>query len=389
MRSIANMTTMVFFLLISFKAYSVDMNVPAVKIKSDEAPLFKDDLELKGIELAFKRQKAAFRRSRLSGKLTIAGKTYKLSIIEKTVKDFEKEVEKVKKCFSRNSNEECWENFNNRLRNKFDFYRPIVAQESGRKPALAPTERNFAHFTGYYSPTIKGSLKKTKEFPFAIYTKPKSDRERRYTREQIIFENKLEGKGLNLFYVKDLFALYLLHLEGGGRVEIQTSTGPKMYYLSYQAHNSNKFTFLSKYMIKKGMIDDTSIDSQRKYLAAHPERWREVYSFCPGYIYFKVTKTEPLGLEDIPLTQSRSLAQDRKIYKRKGMLAFVRTERPIRNDVGEPVMTSYSRFYLDQDTGSAIKGEARADLYWGYGDEAELAANTMNERGEIFFLIAK
>ncbi|MBK25637.1 MAG: hypothetical protein CME70_16690 [Halobacteriovorax sp.] len=389
MHLIAKMAGLAFFLLFSFKAYSVDMNVPAVKLKSDEAPLFKDDLELKGIELAFKRQKAAFRRSRLSGSLTIAGRTYKLSIIEKTVKSFEKEVEKVKKCFIRNSKEECWERFNYNLKRKFDFYRPIVKQESGRSPSLAPTEKNFAHFTGYYSPTIKGSLVKTEEFPFAIYTKPKTEKERRYTREQIIFENKLEGKGLNLFYIKDLFALYLLHLEGGGRVEIQTPNGPKMHYLSYQAHNSNKFTFLSKYMRKKGMIDDSSIDSQRRYLAAHPERWREIYSFCPGYIYFTITKTEPLGLEDIPLTQRRSLAQDRKIYKRKGMLAFVRTLRPIRNEEGDPVMTSYSRFYLDQDTGSAIKGEARADLYWGYGDEAELAANTMNERGEIFFLLAK
>lgn len=365
------------------------MNVPAVKLRAADSPMLTDDLELKGIELALERQKAAFKRSKLSGTLTIGGKTYKLSIIEKTLKSFEKEVKRVKKCFTRNSKANCWNSFNTRLRDKFDFYQPIVKQKDGREPALSPKAQNFAHFTGYYSPTIKGSIKKTADFPFAIYTKPSSDRQRRYTRKQIIFEDKLEGKGLELFYIKDLFALYLLHLEGGGRVEVDTPSGPKMYYLSYQAHNSNKFTFISKYMVKKGMIDDYSIDSQRKYLAAHPESWKDVFSFCPGYIYFIVTKTEPLGLEDIPLTQRRSLAQDRSIYKRKGMLAFVRTQRPIRDQAGKPQMTNYSRFYLDQDTGSAIKGEARADLYWGYGAEAELSANTMNEKGEIYFLISK
>lgn len=368
---------------------NTSMNVPAVKLRADDSPMLTDDLELEGIELALKRQKAAFKRNSLKGTLTIGGKTLRLNVIEKTLKNFEKEVKRLKKCFLNNPKSDCWVKFNSRLREKFDFYQPIVKQKSGRKPALSPRGKNFAHFTGYYSPTIKGSLTKTNEFPYAIYTKPKSDRHRRYTRKEIIFQNKLKGKNLELFYIKDLFALYLLHLEGGGRVEIQTPTGPKMFYLSYQAHNSNKFTFISKYMVKKGMIDDYSIDSQRNYLAAHPESWEDVFSFCPGYIYFIVTKTEPLGLEDIPLTQRRSLAQDRSIYKRKGMLAFVRTQRPIRNQTGEPKMTSYSRFYIDQDTGSAIKGEARADLYWGYGDEAELSANTMNEKGEIFFLISK
>lgn len=365
------------------------MTVPAVKLRSSDSPMLTDDLDLKGMELAIQRQKEAFKRRSLKGNLTIGSQTYPLTIVEKTLKKFEKEVKKLKSCFKRNSRDECYFDFNVRLKERFDFYRPIAKQKDGRRPALAPKSKDFAHFTGYYSPTLKGSLKRTKEFPFGIYSKPKSEALRKTKREQIIFEDKLEGKGLTLFYVKDLFALYLLHLEGGGRVEVQTPNGPRMYYLSYQAHNSNKFTFISKYMVKKGMIDDYSIDSQRKYLAAHPERWREVYAFCPGYIYFTVTKHEPHGLENIPLTQNRSLAQDRKIYKRKGMLAFVTTERPIRDADGKPQMTTYSRFYIDQDTGSAIKGEARADLYFGYGDQAELSANTMNERGEIFFLIAR
>ncbi len=376
-------------ILFHFNAFAVDMVVPAFKLQGENIPVLADDLELEGIELSLERQKQAFKRRRMSGNLTIGGNKYKLSIIEKTLKAFEKEVKRIKKCFNNGPKEACWEEFNTRLKERFEFYRPLVKQKNGRTPSLAPGQKDFAHFTGYYSPTIKGSLTKTSEYPFAIYTKPKSDRERRYTREQIIFENKLEGRGLNLFYIKDLFALYLLHLEGGGRVVIETDQGPKTFYLSYEAHNSNKFTFISKYMVKKGMIDDYSIDSQRKYIEAHPERWREIFTFCPGYIYFTITKTEPLGLEDIPLTQNRSLAQDRSIYKRKGILAFVRTLRPKRDGQGKPKMKSYSRFYFDQDTGSAIKGEARADLYFGYGAEAELSANTMNEKGEIFFLITK
>lgn len=356
------------------EAKATIMRTPTAKLT--DIPNFDDDLNFSGMLLSIERQQAAFDRLGLKGSIILGGKTFPLSVLQTSLTRFKELVTDTIDCIKNADRVACIDRFNDLLQDKFNFYGPVGDQ-------TAPAGKKV-HYTGYYSPVFKASLTKTDKYPYAIYKKPDDDTLRRKTREQIIFEGALDGLGLEIFYIADLFDMYILHLEGGGAVDING----QIRYLSYQAHNNNKFTFISKYMKAMNYIEDTSTLAQKSYLESHPEKWREIYSNCPGYIYFTESFTPPLGLEDIPLTDNRSIAQDRKHYNRKGLITFIKAERPVKVD-GQVVMKPMTRFYIDQDTGSAIKGEARADIYFGFGDEAALAGQYLNTYGEMVYLIAK
>jgi membrane-bound lytic murein transglycosylase A len=203
----------------------------------------------------------------------------------------------------------------------------------------------------------------------------------------------LEGEGYEMFYSNDLYLLYLLHIEGGGKTAFLKDQEGKDYYLSYDGTNSQPFRFISTYMKEKGMLtDDLSIKAQKDYLAKHPEVQEEVFSSCANYVYFKKTTTPPLGSDNVSLTDNRSIATDKNLYAQKGVLTFVESRRPLEGqDPGDKDLKwqEFSRFFIDQDTGGAIRGKARADLYFGLGEYAELASHTQKEYGRIFFLMPK
>jgi membrane-bound lytic murein transglycosylase A len=144
------------------------------------------------------------------------------------------------------------------------------------------------------------------------------------------------------------------------------------------------------YMVQKGYLTtDTSIPAQRKFLDENPDKQEEIYGSSPSYIYFKVTEDEPVGLDNIPLTEGRSLALDVRIYKTTGLINFIKTVRPTLDDDGKLIKVPFARFFIAQDTGGAIRGNARCDLYAGYGRMAELMAYNTDELGEQYFLIKK
>ena len=352
------------------------MKTPTTLLK--EVPAFDDDLNFNGMLLSIERQQAAFDRQGLKGSIVLGGKTFPLAILQTSLTRFKELTVEAIDCIKATERSVCIERFNDLLQEKFNFYGPNG--EAGTEPGKK------VHYTAYYSPVYDASLTKTAQYPYAIYSMPSDERLRTKTREQIIWEGALEGQGLELFYIADLFDLYILHLEGGGAVKIDGN----IRYLSYTGHNSNKFNFISKYMKQMNYLteEDSSTLAQKAFLGKNPGKWREIYSQCPGYIYFKESYTEPLGMESIPLTDNRSIAQDRKHFSRKGLLTFIRAERPILVD-GVMQMIPMSRFYIDQDTGSAIKGEARADIYFGFGEDATLAGQTLNTYGEMVYLIAK
>jgi len=372
-----------FILLVTFNTVvlATDMSIQAKQLKSKNLPVeFNDDLDFKNMLLAIKRQKVAFMKNPLIGKLTISGKTYKLSKITKSLTKFEKLVKSYVKCEEqgKQTKADCRNDFNLNIKENFNFFEAISS--SNKKPG--------AFFTGYYSPTLNSSHNRDGQYKYGVYKIPSGSR-RKLTREQIIFEDRLENKNLNLFYTDDLFELYLLHVEGGGRVYLHENGKLTKKYISFNGYNSQKFNFISKYMLKKGYIKDGRIKTQRKFLKNNPQLWREIYSTCPGYIYFKFDKNEPAGLEDIPLTENRSMAQDKSVYKRKGLIAFVESQKPVREENDVIITEPFSRFFIDQDTGSAIKGQARADLYFGYGEQASFISENMEYGGRIIFLLLK
>lgn len=360
-----------------------DMNVPATEIAPSAVPTLYDDGDLDFMLIALDRQLQAFKRMPLKGNLNISGKTYPMTVLQESVELFKTQVLDLKSCLSSNDPLLCRQQFDQNLKQTFRWYRPVVANNSK------------AHFTGYYSPTFHGTKERTATHKYGVYAKPSDETLRLMTRNQILFDEKLEGHNLELFYLDDPFELYLLHIEGGGVVDYYENGVKKQAYLSYDGTNSQSFRFIGPYMKSKGYIKDLSIASQRKFMQNNPSKWQEIYDQCPNFIYFKITKSEPLGMENIPLTPGRSKAQDRSIFWRKGMLGFVVAKKPVMPLTDKKVedksipKVPLTRFFVDQDTGGAIRGEARADLYWGYGDEAQFLAENLNEQGDLYFMIKK
>ena len=135
-------------------------------------------------------------------------------------------------------------------------------------------------------------------------------------------------------------------------------------------------------MVQHGYLNasNLSYSNQHRYFLDHPEIQRQLYSESPSYVYFKLSDEEPLGIQSIPLTENRSLAYDPAYHPASGVLSFVALT------VNGKEIT---RFMLGQDVGGAIKGSARADLYFGFGEDARIAAESLGALGKQFFLIKR
>ncbi len=344
-------------------------NIKTPTQKTENANLFFiDDLNFNKMDIAINRQFTAFKRFKLEGTIQFGDDNYPLNILETTLKAFKILISETKSCLATlSTNFTCWVYFNTEIQKNYNIYTTVPQN---------------AKLTGYYSPILDGSFSESDDFPFAIYAKPKSNTLKTLTREEIMFDHKLRGHDLELLFIKDPFKLYLMQIEGGGIIKVNNNGSIQKFVISYDGYNGHKRRYIGNYMYQQGMINRKDIATQHKYLLKHPEKWREIYSTCPIYSYFKITTEAPvpLGTENIPLTQNRSIAQDRTIYERNGPLMFISSQSDSLN---------ISRFYINQDTGSAIAGKSRADLYFGEGDIAENFANRFSQSGNMYFIVKK
>ena len=127
----------------------------------------------------------------------------------------------------------------------------------------------------------------------------------------------------------------------------------------------------------------------RKWLDQNPDRMDEVLHHNPSFVFFREGKGGPYGCLGVPVTPMRSIATDMSIYP-KGALCFIRTRIPEKNPSGSKAkLTDFSGFVLNQDTGGAINGHFRADLFFGSGPKAEYGAGHMKFEGDLYFLVGK
>jgi membrane-bound lytic murein transglycosylase A len=268
-------------------------------------------------------------------------------------------------------------------------------------------------FTGYFEPVLQGSLNKNTEYQFPIYARPddlttidlslfsqqfKGETivgryiDQRvvpyYDRKEIEHQGLLEGKVKEIAWLKDRLDLFFLQIQGSGKIYLDNGD---VINVHYHGSNGQPYRSIGKLLIDEGKItrEDISMQKIRDYLRNHPEEIETVLNYNPSYVFFKVEKDGPLGSLEVKLTPGRSIALDRRLFPPAG-LAFIETKKPLINGDGTiHKWTAFSRFVLNQDTGGAIRGPSRADLFWGNGPYAEIAAGYMQEFGKLYFLILK
>ncbi len=268
-------------------------------------------------------------------------------------------------------------------------------------------------FTGYYEPHLSGRLQRDEEYQYPIYTLPadllKIDLSAfhekykgqsivgRYTgqtvvpyyeRREIDEEEALVGKAAPLVWLKDAVDVFFLQIQGSGKIFLDTGD---VINVHYHGTNGRPYRAIGTLLIEEQKIprEEMSMQRIRSYLQAHPAEMASVFNYNPSYVFFKLESEGPLGYLNVLLTPGRSIALDRRIFP-PAALAFIQTQKPVANSAGQiDSWVDCHRFVLNQDTGGAIRGPGRADLFWGNGPYAEIAAGHLQHPGKLYFLILK
>jgi membrane-bound lytic murein transglycosylase A len=268
-------------------------------------------------------------------------------------------------------------------------------------------------YTGYYEPILMGHSKKTQAFANPIYARPddwvsidlslfspRFKGERiigRYANYQVVpypdrktieTEDVLNGKSRALAWVKDPVDLFFLQIQGSGKIYLDNG---KSLNVHYHTSNGHPYRSIGKLLIDTGKIPRSRISMQsiRAYLEDHPEEVQSILNYNPSYVFFKIEKEGPIGYLGVKLTPGRSIAVDRRIFPLPA-LAFIKTKQPLIDGAGRiHRWIECTRFAVSQDTGGAIRGPGRADLFWGNGPYAEIAAGHMQHLGQLYFMVLK
>jgi membrane-bound lytic murein transglycosylase A len=251
--------------------------------------------------------------------------------------------------------------------------------ESNFVPLLAGNNGdNSGLFTGYYEIALSGSRRRTGAFQTPIYRRPPDPKA--YSRAQI--ENgALSGKGLELLWVDDVVGAYFLQVQGSGIVHLADGGTVR---LGYDGGNGQPYVALGRLLVERSEVPlkDMTMQTLRDWIAAHGAAGTALMRENPSYVFFKeIAGDGPYGSEKVVLTAQRSLAVDRRFIPMGVPLWLDATER-----FGDGTIR---RLVVTQDTGGAIKGPVRGDLYWGSGDAAGRKAGAMNANGRYCLLLPK
>ena len=280
-------------------------------------------------------------------------------------------------------------------------------------PSSSDSELQNVLFTGYYDPIIDGSIVPTEEYLYPIYGKPAdlivterptlsslNTTEKAvgrmegenfvpyYSRREIDDQGSLRGRGYEIAWVKDPIDLFFLHIQGSGVLRLPNG---KHIKVGYAGANGRAYRSIGRLLIDDGKVpkEEMSMQRLRRYLTDHPEERSEIMAYNESYVFFRFLEEGPLGSLDVPITPGRSIATDSRLFP-KGALAFIFTQKPVLDPAGQLIgWTPFLRFVLNQDTGGAIRGPQRVDLYFGTGDSAEASGGYMNSPGKLYFVLLK
>lgn len=247
---------------------------------------------------------------------------------------------------------------------------------------IANNGRERGLFTGYYVPTLYASRKRGGDYKYAIYQPPVGQPS--YTHAEID-RGALAGQRLELLWVDDPVMLFFLHIQGSGRVRFED--GSQML-IGYAGQNGYPYASLGKIMGDEGLLpkDQINFYTIRQYLYDHPAQAFDLMQRNPSYIFFKrLDRQGAVGAAGSVLVPQRSIAVDAR-YIPYGLPLFMETDLPATPNA--PAVP-FHRLVIAQDTGGAIKGPVRADIFFGEGADAEYLAGFMKGQGVYSLLVPR
>lgn len=265
-------------------------------------------------------------------------------------------------------------------------------------------------FTGYYEPLLQGSRERSDRYRVPLYVRPpelvmvdlgdfreelKGQRIAGkveegelvpYPDRKAIEEGAIAGRDLELVWVDDPVDAFFLQIQGSGRVRLDDGSEMRV---GYAAQNGHPYFAIGKDLVERGALskEEVSMQSIRGWLEENPDLADDVMARNASYVFFEELKGEgPLGAQGVPLTPGRSLAVDLKHWQ-LGVPIWLDTEAPSPRE-GEPDRP-LRRLMIAQDTGGAIRGVVRGDVFWGHGDEAAEVAGRMKHPGRMWVLLPR
>ncbi len=261
-------------------------------------------------------------------------------------------------------------------------------------------------FTGYFEPLLFGHTEPTEKYRYPVYGLPddllivdlaeiypefkgKRIRARLQGKRVIPYFSRREIdspsaplQGNELLWVDDKEVLFFLHIQGSGRVQMQDG---RTLGLGYANQNGHRYFAIGKELINMGVLatGEVNMFSIRQWLQDNPTKADGVLHKNPSYVFFSVREevdAGPIGSLNVPLTPERSVAIDRKIIP-LGTPLWIQTTLPDGQ--------AFTRLVFAQDTGGAINGPVRADVFFGTGQRAEFLAGNMKQAGTIHALLPK
>jgi membrane-bound lytic murein transglycosylase A len=267
--------------------------------------------------------------------------------------------------------------------------------------------------TGYYEPVVEGSRTQTDVYSVPVYRRPSNLFVRGFTQDAASLPNKgqvfrkigrrklvpyydrgeiedgaIAGRGLEICWLKEQTDLLFAQIQGSARVRLEDGSTVR---INYDAHNGYPYMAVGRILIDRGIIpkEQMSMQKIREWMDQNPDGAKELRRQNRSYVFFREVslsdKDEAVGAQGVPLTPGRSIAVDKSLHV-YGTPFFIEGELPIESEQSK---TPFRRLMVAQDTGSAITGPARADIYYGAGVDAGRVAGRLRNNMRFVMLVPK
>ncbi|APG48778.1 putative membrane-bound lytic murein transglycosylase A [Phaeobacter porticola] len=251
------------------------------------------------------------------------------------------------------------------------FFRPILVEDGA--PAL---------FTGYFEPELSGARRPSSRYRYPVYRQPPEARAagQWLTRRDLLTSGVMERRGLEIAWVDDPVELFFLQIQGSGRIKLPDGSSIRV---GYGGANGHTYRSVGKELVRRGVFNIHQVSAAviKRWVRRNPLAGEELLMHNPSYVFFREVSrvpasAGPLGAMNRSVTMLRSLAVDPR-YTPLGAPVW------LEKDGHNPMR----RLMIAQDTGSAIKGAQRADVFFGSGDEAGIEAGKLRDPGRMVVLL--